>query len=342
LVKLNLVAMKNLKIGNISLSNNIFLAPMAGVTDLPLRILAKNGGAGLVYTEMISAKALIYNDEKTNKLLKILNYERPVAVQIFGGDIYSITNAAIKLRDMGADIIDINLGCPVKKVAKAGGGVALLSNERLVAKILERVVKSVDIPVTIKIRIGLLPGQNIATSIIKIAQNSGIKMVAIHARAASQGHSGKPDLRLFAEACLTAKIPIIGNGGIVDEKTADDFLNIPNCSGIMIGRAAIGNYSIFKRLENFFNDGKISMTPSKDEKMDWLKQHVIYSIEHYGEKKGLAIMRKLANYYIKDLPNATKIRAMFNTMTTVSDFSKLIETIKVGLHKEKIHIYEKN
>ncbi|MDR0956281.1 MAG: tRNA dihydrouridine synthase DusB [Endomicrobium sp.] len=321
--------MKNLKIGNISLNNNIFLAPMAGITDSPLRILAKQGGAGLVYTEMISAKALLYNNEKTNKLLKISNQERPIAAQIFGGDIHSVTNAAIKLRDMGIDIIDINLGCPVKKVTKTGAGIALLSNERLIAKILEKVVKSVDIPVTIKIRIGLFPGQNIATSIIKIAQNSGIKMVVIHARAASQGHSGKPDLKLFAEACLTAKIPIIGNGGITDEKTASDFLNIPNCSGIMVGRVAIGNYLIFKRLEDFFNNRKTSTIPSKEEKMDWLKQHVNCSIKHYGEKKGLIIMRKLTNYYIRDLPNATKIRDMFNTMTTISDFNKLIKIIKL-------------
>lgn len=319
--------MKKLKIGNIELDNNVILAPMAGITDLPLRILAKRNGAGLVYTEMVSAKALVYRDEKTKKLLEISDKEKPIAAQMFGGDIYSMSEAAKIVSDMGADIVDVNLGCPARKIVKVGAGVKLLANEKLVSEILESVVKSVDIPVTIKIRIGLLSGQNIASEIIRIAQNCGIQMVAIHARPASQGHCGKPDLQLFAAACSNAKIPIVANGGIIDEETAARFLQIPNCAGLMIGRAAIGNYSIFKRLEHFIKSGRILPLASKKEKIEWLKQHAKYSIERYGDKKGLVTMRKVAHYYVKDLPNATKIRKMVNAMTTLADFNELIKFI---------------
>jgi tRNA-dihydrouridine synthase B len=277
--------MNKLLIGNIKVNNNTLLAPMAGLTGLPLRLLAKQGGAGLVYTEMVSAKALIYGDKKTKKLLTILDEERPVAAQIFGGDSHSMSEAAKIVQDLGADIVDINLGCPVRKIAKAGAGAKLLANEKIISKILESVVKSVQIPVTIKIRMGLLPRQNVATEIIKIAQDCGIKMVAVHARSASQGHSGTPDLNVFAQSCDDAKIPIIGNGGIIDEETALEFLKIPNCAGIMIGRGAVGNYSIFRRIEEFFKTGKKLSLPTQKEKIKWLKQHVIYSTEFYGEKK---------------------------------------------------------
>ncbi|MDR1245260.1 MAG: tRNA dihydrouridine synthase DusB [Endomicrobium sp.] len=321
--------MNKLLIGNIKLKNNILLAPMAGLTDLPLRRLAKQGGAGLVYTEMVSAKALVYGDKKTKKLLTILDEERPVSAQIFGGDSHSMSEAAKIVQDLGADIVDINLGCPVRKIAKAGAGVKLLANEKLVSRILESVVKSVKIPVTIKIRIGLLPRQNVAPEIIKIAQDCGIKMVAVHARLAFQGHSGTPDLNAFAQSCDVAKIPIIGNGGIIDEETALEFLKIPNCAGIMIGRGAVGNYSIFRRIEEFFKTGKKLSLPTKKEKIKWLKQHVIYSTGFYGEKKGLVLMRKVAHYYVKDMPNAAKIRSEINNMTTLDDFNNLLNILIV-------------
>ncbi|MDR1417743.1 MAG: tRNA dihydrouridine synthase DusB [Endomicrobium sp.] len=319
--------MNKLSIGNIKFRNNIFLAPMAGITDLPLRLLAKEGGAGLVYTEMVSAKALVYHDESTKSLLKIKDQERPVAAQIFGGEASSMREAAKIVQDIGADILDINLGCPVRKVAKAGAGAKLLANERLVAKILETVVCSVQIPVTIKIRVGLLQGKNIAKEIINIAQNVGVKMVAVHARPASLGHSGKPDLNAFAESCIDAKIPIIANGGIVDEKTAQAFMKIPNCSGLMIGRGAIGNYSIFERLESFFSSGKILSKPSKTEKIQWLEKHVKYLIDNYGIKKGLGAFRKVAYYYVKDFPNASKIRFMINTMISLDDFNAILDNL---------------
>lgn len=315
---------KKIKIGNIKLDNNIFLAPMAGITDLPLRMLAKEGGAGLVYTEMVSSKGLVYSDEKTRKILEMKKKERPVSAQIFGGDAYSMGEAAKIVESLGADIVDINLGCPVRKVAKAGAGAKLLANEKLTAKILSTVVKNVKVPVTIKIRIGLLPGQNVAPEIIKIAQESGIKLVAVHARPASQGHSGNPDFNAFARACEISKIPVIANGGIIDELSAKRFLDIPNCAGIMIGRGAIGNYSIFKRIESFINKNKTLPKPTLQERIGWFKKHAKYSMKHYGEEKGLVLMRKVAHYYVKDLPNASKVRAMFNKAENKQDFEKMI------------------
>jgi len=318
---------KKLCIDNIKLDNNIFLAPMSGITDLSLRLLAKSGGAGLVYTEMVSAKALIHNSKKTKKLLKVSNKEKPIAVQILGGDVYSMVEASRIASYMGADIVDINLGCPVKKIVKFGAGVSLLSNEKLVSKILSSVVKNIDVPISIKIRISLFPGQNIAPKIIKIAQDCGVKMVVIHSRPASCGHSGPPDLKSFVCACKDAKIPIIANGGIVDEKTANDFLQIPNCSGIMIGRGALGNYSIFKRLEGFFNNSKISSLPLKEEKIGWLKKHVEYSVKNYGEKMGIVLVRKVARYYIKNFFDAAKMRNMFNKIVNISEFNEWIKII---------------
>jgi tRNA-dihydrouridine synthase B len=313
-----------MNIGNVELKNNIVLAPMAAITDLPVRLLAKAGGAGLVYTEMISAKGLVYGDDKTKKLLASDAKEKPVAAQIFGGDAYCVSEAAKIIENLGLDIVDINLGCPVKKIAKAGAGAKLLADEKLISKILESAVKSVKIPVTIKIRIGFFPGQNIAPEIINIAQNCGIKMAAIHARPTSNGHSGAPDISAFTAACADAKIPIFANGGIVDEKTAKLFSDIPNCAGLMIGRGAIGNYSIFKRIKSFLDTGKISCAPSIKERLQWLKSHAELSIERYGEKKGLTIMRKVFHYYVKDLKNAAKLRDSFNKLVSYKDFKELI------------------
>ncbi|MDR2192399.1 MAG: tRNA dihydrouridine synthase DusB [Endomicrobium sp.] len=319
-----------MNIGNVELESNIVLAPMAGITDLPVRLLAKGGGAGLVYTEMVSAKGLICGGDKTKRLLASKAKERPVAAQIFGGDAYCIGEAAKIVESFGADIVDINLGCPVRKIAKSGAGAKLLADEKLVSKILEAAVKSVKIPVTIKIRTGLLPGQNIAPEIINVAYNCGVKMAAVHARPASNGHSGAPDTPAFAAACANAKIPVFANGGIVDEKTAKLFFDVPNCSGFMIGRGAIGNYSIFNRIKSFFETGKISAAPSLKERLGWLKNHADLSARHYGEKKGLTVMRKVFHYYVKDLKNAAKLRDSFNKLTSYKDFEILCQNIESG------------
>ncbi|MDD5021198.1 MAG: tRNA dihydrouridine synthase DusB [Endomicrobiaceae bacterium] len=323
-----MIKIPELKIGNIKLKNSLMLAPMAGITDLPLRELAVEGGAGLVYTEMISATALSYGDKKTLKLLQTSVKEKDMAVaQIFGNSPSVMADSAKKIQDMGYKFIDINLGCPAKKIAKSGAGAKLLESPKNIENILTAVVKNVSIAVTAKIRIGLFKGQNIAPEIIEIAQNCGIQMVSVHARPAENGHSGLPDLKAFEEATINAKIPIVANGGIIDIQTAEKFLKIPKCAGLMIGRGAIGDYDLFKRIEYFFNENEVLHHPGIETKIDWFKKHIMASIEFYGEEKGIVVLRKIAPYYIKDIPNACHIRDRFNKITSLKDFNNLIENI---------------
>jgi tRNA-dihydrouridine synthase B len=314
---------ETLKIGNITLSSNIILAPMAGITDLPFRVMAKAGGAGLVCTEMVSAKALAYADKKTRELMTIDAGERPVSIQIFGADIDSMTIAAKIVEQSGADILDINLGCPVRKIAKSGAGAKLTSNEKLTAQILEAVVKAVKIPVTLKTRLGPDPEQNTAPRIIKIAYECGIKMAALHARYTINGHSGAPDINTFKEACCDSKIPIIANGGI-DFSNAGDFLSADNCVGLMIGRGAIGNYSIFSRLQKFLDTGVINQEPPLEQKMSWLVEHARKANAYYANGRGLIIMRKTLPYYFKGLPNCHKIIGELNQVSTIEEFERAV------------------
>jgi tRNA-dihydrouridine synthase B len=318
----------SLKIGNIALNSNIILAPMAGITDLPLRLLAKKHGAGLVYTEMVSARAIFHKDKKTHLLLRSIEAERPLAVQIFGGDPEALGFAAKYVEDAGADIVDINLGCPVKKIAKSGSGVKLLADEKLIATILDAVVGAVKIPVTIKIRIGIFEGRPLAAQIINIAQNCGVKMIALHARYAQNIHAGEPNISDFAEACENAKVPIIANGGIIDEANAKKFMAIPNCKGLMIGRGAIANYSIFARLKTFFDDGIMPQPPTLSEKTNWLYEHGHSAWEHYSNQKGLIKMRKVFPYYLKGFKHASQLKDKFNKIDHIDDFDKAVEELR--------------
>lgn len=324
-----MLKLPKLKIGNIKLKNCLMLAPMAGITDLPLRQLAVEGGAGLVFTEMVSATAMVYGDKKTYKLLTTSDKEKDcVAAQIFGTKPEIMSECAKRVQDLGYKIIDINLGCPAKKITKVGAGSRLLANPKQVENVLSAVVKAVSVPVTIKTRIGLLQGQNVAPEIIEIAQNCGIKMVSLHARYAEFAHSGDPDLEAFSLACETAKIPIIANGGIVDIKTAEKFLKIKNCSGLMIGRGAIGNYNIFNSIESFFDKEQMTPQSTIKTKLKWFRQHAQDSLGYYGKEKGLVVLRKIAPYYIKGLPNASSIRNQFNKITTLEEFDKIFKNLE--------------
>jgi tRNA-dihydrouridine synthase B len=330
---------RKIKIGSVPIDNNFILAPMAGISDLPFRLLAKEGGAGLVYTEMVSSNALSYKSEKSKKLMTMKDEERPVSVQIFGSDPQSISKAAQMVESAGADIVDINLGCPVKKIAKSGSGAKLLANKELIEIILNTVVESVKIPVTIKIRLGLVKGQNVAPEIVQIAQNCGIKMIAIHARYAQQGHNGSPDLEGFRESCREAKIPIFANGGVSDEKSAQEFLDIEGCCGIMLARGAIADFDIFNRLKRHFefedayeshhcvqDQQSPSFRPiSIEKRIFWFKRYFELASEYYGTKRALTLMRKTAQYYIKDLPDASKIRDAFNKIETKKEFDSIIK-----------------
>jgi tRNA-dihydrouridine synthase B len=231
---MNKNVLKPLKIGNVKLKNNLVLAPMAGITDQVFRILAKEGGAGLVCTEMLSSNALAHNDKKTNRMMVLSKEEHPVSVQIFGSSPEIMADSAKMVEESGADIVDINFGCPVNKIIKSGAGAKLLENEDLMKSIIDTVVKSVKIPVTIKMRIGNVKDENVAPRVIKIAQEHGVSAVAVHGRAAEFKHAGSPDLEAVKEAVKASKIPVIGNGGIVDEVTAGEFLEKTGCDGIII------------------------------------------------------------------------------------------------------------
>jgi len=322
-----MIKLPQLSIGDIKLKNSLMLAPMAGITDLPLRELAVEGGAGLVYTEMVSATALVYGDKKTLKLLATSEKEPVVAAQIFGTQPQIMSECAKRIQDLGYKIIDINLGCPAKKIAKVGAGAKLLASPKSVENLLSAVVKSVSVPVTAKIRIGLIKGQNVAPEIVEIAQNCGVKMLAVHARAAEQGHSGLPDFEAFEKAAENAKIPIVANGGIIDILTAEKFLKIPKCSGLMIGRGAIGDYDLFKRIEYFFDKQELLPQTSIQKRLKWFRRHAVSSSLYYGEEKGLVVLRKIAPYYIKGLPNACSLRNRINTLTTLKEFDEIFFNI---------------
>ncbi|MCB4790585.1 MAG: tRNA dihydrouridine synthase DusB [Elusimicrobia bacterium] len=316
-----------LKIGKLELKNNLMLAPMAGVTDSVFRLLAKEGGAGLVCAEMLSSNALSYNDKKTRKMLNLSEEEHPVSVQIFGSNPGVMAEAAKIVEDSGAAVVDINFGCPVNKVIKTGAGASLLKNQKLMCDILEKVISVVKIPVTVKTRTGNLLNENLAPQIIKLCQETGVSAVIIHGRAAEFMHSGAPDLKAIKEAVAVAKIPIIGNGGIYDEKSAFEFMDATGCSGIMVGRAAIGDPHIFNRIEYYFRNGEVLKSPSWELRAEYLKRHAKLSMDYYGGKIGIIRLRKLAPYYLKGLPNATRIRERFNHIENLYQLDELLSHV---------------
>jgi tRNA-dihydrouridine synthase B len=300
---------------------------MAGVTDMPFRSLAKEGGAGLVCTEMVSARALVYGDKKTKKIIELSQSEHPVSAQIFGSKPSEMGEAAKICEGAGADIVDINFGCPVRKIVNSGAGVKAVENQDIAAEIMAAVVRSVKVPATIKIRIGNKPDENIAPAMVKLAEKCGIKMVAVHARPASWGHSGKPNLSALKEAVDAAKIPVVGNGGIIDEVTAKYFIDQTGCNGLMVGRAAIGDPGLFKRISHFIETGNKLPEITMEDRLIYLKKHAELSCAYYGEKRGIIVLRKVAAYYLKGLPNASRIRDKFNKLTELSALDALLAGI---------------
>jgi tRNA-dihydrouridine synthase B len=318
---------KAFSIGRVTLDSNIVLAPMAGITDSPFRILAREGGAGLVCGEMVSAKALVYGDKKTLRLLRFTPAERPVSIQIFGPDPVTMSEAAAIVEQAGVDIIDINFGCPVPKVAKSGSGAVLLSDENKVSEIMGAVVKRVKTPVTAKIRIGRSAGENVAPALARTAEQNGISAVIIHGRSASAGHKGSPDLEAIREAKQSCSIPVIGNGGIIDEDSAAEFFKRTGCDAVMIGRGAVGDFGVFSRIRAFLDTGERQGRPTWEKRVEDLKRHARLSVEFYGEKLGVVRLRKLVPYYLKGLPNASSIRDRFCKTTTLPEVDALLESI---------------
>lgn len=302
--------LKKLKIGNVELENNILLAPMAGITDLPFRLICKEFGPGLVYTEMISSKGLFYNDEKTKLLLDMKGEKRPVAIQIFGSDIESMKYAAEYISQY-ADIIDINMGCPAPKVVKNGDGSRLLLDLELAGKIAKEVVKSAKVPVTIKMRIGWDNENIVAFEAAKIFEQAGISAITVHGRTRNEFYSGNADWNIIKKVKESINIPVIGNGDIKNPRDAKKMFEDTNVDGIMIGRASLGNPWIFRDIINELS-GSEKKEISKEEKLDIIIKHINYAVEEKGENVAVKEMRKHIAGYIKNMKDASKYRDIIN------------------------------
>lgn len=313
-----------LKIGNVTLKNNILLAPMAGITNLPFRIICEQYEPGLVYTEMVSSKGLFYHDLKTAQLLNIKNETRPVAVQIFGNDIETMSYAAKEVSKI-ADIIDINMGCPAPKVVKNGDGSKLMLNLELAGKIIESVVNAATVPVTVKMRKGWDSAHITAIELAKIAEEKGAKAVTIHGRTRDEFYTGTADWEIIKQVKQAVSIPVIGNGDIKTKEDAKKIFEQTNVDGIMVGRGTIGNPWIFREIRQYLN-GDLVTEVTKEEKLQIILKHIMLQVEFLGENTGIKEMRKHMAYYLKNLPNASSIRQQINQIETKKELEDCIIT----------------
>lgn len=320
--------LKKLKIGNVELNNNIILAPMAGVTDLSFRKICKDCGAGLVETEMVSSKAIYYNDEKTLKMIDTQGEKRPVSMQIFGNEPDIMAEAAKFLQDK-ADIIDINMGCPAPKVVKNGDGSKLLLNLDLIGEIVSRVVSVSKVPVTVKIRKGWDDEHIVAVEAAKVIERAGASAITVHGRTRTQFYTGTADWNIIKEVKEAVSIPVIGNGDIVSGKTAEKMFETTGVDGIMIGRATLGNPWIFNEVISYLN-GDFYAGPTKQEVLDTIIRHYEMLAEEKGEYTAVREMRKHIAWYIKGMKDASVMR---NEINQIEDMHEVIRILKSFFEK---------
>lgn len=311
-----------LKIGNVELENNLILAPMAGVTNQPFRMIGKEFGCGMVCTEMASARAIFHDDKKTNRLLNTQGERRPISMQIFGSDEETMGYAASYVSKM-ADIVDINMGCPAPKVVKNGDGSKLLLDLEQAERIMRAVVKNAKVPVTLKYRKGWDKDNIVAVEVAKIAERVGISAITIHGRTRSEFYSGTADLEVIKQVKQAVTIPVIGNGDVVDEETALNMFEKTRVDGIMIGRGSFGNPWIFKRIAHFLETGEKLPEPSKEEKLEIMKKHVALAVKEKGE---IAVkeLRKHIAWYTKNLKHSSEFRNSINQIETKSELMEKI------------------
>lgn len=315
---------KKLKIGNVELQNNLILAPMAGVTDLPFRVICKENGAGMVCTEMASSRAIFHNDEKTKMLVNTEGEKRPIIFQIFGSDEESMAYSAKEFSKF-ADIIDINMGCPAPKVVKNGDGSKLLLDLEKAESIIKAVVQNATVPVTLKIRKGWDKEHIVAVELAKIAEKNGVAAITVHGRTRTEFFSGSVDLDIIKKVKETVSIPVIGNGNIVDEETAKEMFEKTGVDGIMIGRGSLGNPWIFKEIEHYLTTGEKLNPPSLQDKLEVIKKHIELAINDKGENVAIHEIRKHISWYTKNLPNSSEFRNKANHTETSKELICLIE-----------------
>ena len=313
-----------LKIGNVELENNVILAPMAGVTDMPYRILCREQGAGLVCMEMVSAKAILYKNKNTQELLKVDDRERPVSLQLFGSDPDIVADIAASLEDGPYDIFDINMGCPVPKIVKNGEGSALMKNPKLVEEILTKLVKAVKKPVTVKFRKGFDDTCINAVEIAKIAESAGVAAVAVHGRTREQYYSGKADWNIIREVKNAVKIPVIGNGDVFTPQDAKRLVKETGCDGIMVARGAKGNPWIFRQILHYFETGEHLPKPPASEVAQMILRHARMMLEFKGEYIGIREIRKHAAWYTAGYPHGARLRVAINQVENYEQLEALL------------------
>lgn len=319
--------LKPLKIGKVTLPNNLILAPMAGVTDLPFRLLCSRQGVGLCCMEMVSAKAILYKNKNTESLLEIHRDEGPVSLQLFGSDPKILSEMAKKIEERPFSVLDINMGCPVPKVVNNGEGSALMKNPKLVEEIVSSVVKAVQKPVTVKIRKGFDEEHVNAVEIAKIAEAAGAAAVAVHGRTREQYYAGEADWEIIAKVKEALTIPVIGNGDVTDGQSAERLLTQTGCDGVMIGRAARGNPWIFSQVAAYLEDGTILPKPDIEEVKKTILEHARLQLETKGEYTGIREMRKHVSWYTTGYPNSARLRQVVNLTESFEELCALVENL---------------
>ena len=319
--------MKHLKIGNVELENTYILGPMAGVTDLPFRLLCKEQGAGLLCMEMVSAKAIFYNNKNTESLLTIHPEELPVSLQFFGSDPKIMGEMAKRIEERPFAILDINMGCPVPKVVKNGEGSALMKEPKLVYDIVSSIVKAIEKPVTVKIRKGFDDEHVNAVEIAKIIEEAGASAVAVHGRTREQYYSGKADWDIIRQVKEAVSVPVIGSGDVTSPQKAEEMVRMTGCDGIMIARGAQGNPWIFSELISYEEMGQVPPRPDKDELRRMLLRHARLQLEYKGEYCGIREMRKHVSWYTKGVANAARLRDQINQVETYGELENLLTSL---------------
>ena len=316
-----------LQIGNVTLPNQVVLAPMAGVCDLPFRLLCREQGAGLVCMEMVSAKAIYYHNKNTELLMQTDPGEHPVSLQLFGSDPKIMSEMAKQIEERPFDILDVNMGCPVPKVVKNGEGSALMKEPKLVCEIVSALVKAIEKPVTVKIRKGFDDDHVNAVEIAKIIEEAGASAVAVHGRTREQYYSGKADWDIIRQVKEAVSIPVIGNGDVTSPQKAEELVRQTGCDGIMIARGAEGNPWIFSEMISYEETGVVPPRPDKDAVREMMLRHARLQLQYKGEYCGIREMRKHVAWYTKGLKGAARLREKVNEVESLEELENLLTSL---------------